>query len=565
MIKKYIKKYWKTLCAIIILTTAQALLTLMLPDYLSNIISNGIGLGNMNYIWITGTKMLLVTALTIFLAIMINYICSKFSADFSKKLREEVFTKLAYMEEQEYKTFSTSSLITRTTNDITQIQTVFTTFFRMISYALVIGIGGTIKAISKSNGMTFLAIIVCIGIALVLAMLIFMFCYVVPKYDVLQNLLDGLNAKTRESLNGILVIRAFGKEKKEENDFEKMNQEYSDLDLFLNRMMVLLNPYVSIVLNGVLIAIVWMMAYRATSIEMIGNMMAFSQYATQILSAFITLSVIFVYLPKAMVSYKRIHEVLEKQSNITSGTKQLSDFVGPLTLDHVTYYYPNSENPALEDITLTIPPNKTTAIIGSTGSGKTTLIHLMSHLLDTKEGIILFNHEDIHTYRLKDIRKNITVIPQHTFLFQGTIESNIKDGYKNARKKDIEEAMNDACIDFVKDLKDEVSLNGKNYSGGQRQRITIARALVRKPKFLIIDDALSALDFKTDAKIRENIKKKDMTLVLVSSRIGTIKNADQIIVLDEGKIVGIGSHQKLMKACKVYQEIAVSQLGGDAK
>lgn len=565
MIKKYLCKYWKTLFIIIIFTTAQALLTLMLPDYLSNIISNGIGLGNMDYIWITGIKMLLVTALTIFLAIMINYICSKFSADFSKNLREEVFTKLADMEEQEYKTFSTSSLITRTTNDITQIQTVFTTFFRMISYALVIGIGGAIKAISKSNGMSFLAVIVCIGIALVLAMLIFMFCYVVPKYDVLQNLLDGLNAKTRESLNGILVIRAFGKEKKEENDFETLNEEYSDLDLFLNRIMVLLNPYVSIVLNGVLIAIVWMMAYRATSIEMIGNMMAFSQYATQILSAFITLSVIFVYLPKAMVSYQRIHEVLEKQSNIASGTKPLSDFAGPLTLEHVTYYYPNSENPALEDITLTIPPNKTTAIIGSTGSGKTTLIHLMSHLLDTKEGTILFNHDDIHTYRLKDIRKNITVIPQHTFLFQGTIESNIKDGYKNARKKDIEEAMNDACIDFVKDLKDEVSLNGKNYSGGQRQRIAIARALVRKPKFLIIDDALSALDFKTDAKIRENIKKKDMTLVLVSSRIGTIKNADQIIVLDEGKIVGIGSHQKLMKECKVYQEIAVSQLGGDAK
>lgn len=566
MILKYIKKYWKTLALIVIITIAQALLTLMLPDYLSSIVSEGIGKQDMHYIWLTGSKMLLVTLGTIFLAITINFISSRFAAKLSKDLREELFITLTNMEQQDFGTFTTSSLLTRTTNDIRQIQILFSNFFRMTSFAIVMGAGGMIKAISKSNGMPSLAITVCIGIALVLAMLVFMLIFVVPKFDALQKMLDRLNAKTRESLNGILVIRAFHKEKVEEKKFDQINQEYSNLELLINHIMILLNPYITIVLNGVTVAIVWIIAYRATSIDMVGNMMAFSQYATQVLSSFVTLSMIFVFLPKAMVSYKRINEVLTKESTIkySSLPSKLKDFEGPLTFDHVSYHYPNASNPALNDISFTIEQNKTTAIIGSTGSGKSTLVSLMAHLLDTEEGSILLNGIDIHNYDVKDVRKEITIIPQHTFLFQGTIKDNLKDGKKDASEKEMKEALKNAKADFVKDLKAEVSLNGKNYSGGQRQRIAIARALIRKPKFLIIDDALSALDFKTDAEIRANIAKMNVTLILVSSRIGTIKNADQIIVLDQGKIVGIGKHQDLMKTCKVYQEIAYSQLGKEA-
>jgi len=521
-----------------------------------------------DYILHTGLLMLLLSLVSGACTIAVGFLSAKIAAGLSRDLRKSVFKKVESFSSTEFDKFSTASLITRSTNDITQIQMVMIIMVRMVFYAPIMGVGGVIRAIGKSSSMWW---IIAVAVIVLLGMIGIIFAISLPKFKIIQKLIDRLNLVTRENLSGMMVIRAFNMQNFEEKRFDKANQDLTDVNLFVNRVMVVMMPGMMIIMNGVTLLIIWVGAHQvAQSAIQVGDMMAFMQYAVQIVFSFMMMSFMFILLPRASVSADRIAEVLDTPLTILDPEKQKrfkNRDSGTVEFRNVSFRYPGAEEDVLHDINFTAKPGQTTALIGATGSGKSTLVNLIPRFYDVTGGSILVNNTDIRTVSQHDLRERIGYVPQKSSLFSGTIESNLHYADENASEETVAEAANIAqATEFISAMPEgfdtEISQGGVNVSGGQKQRLSIARALVKKAPIYIFDDSFSALDFKTDAALRRALKEKTAasTLLIVTQRVSTIKNAEQIVVLDEGRIAGRGTHNELMKSCETYREIALSQL-----
>ncbi|MBN1693682.1 MAG: ABC transporter ATP-binding protein [Dehalococcoidales bacterium] len=520
------------------------------------------------YILRVGGIMLLFTFLGAAASIAVGYLSARTSSGLARNLRKQAFVRVEDFSNTEFDKFSTASLITRSTNDITQVQMLLVMLFRIAFYAPILGIGAVIKVISGGASMSWiiaaavLAMMVLIGVLLIVA---------VPKFKIIQKLIDKVNLVTRQMLSGIMVIRAFNTQNHEEKKFDDANQDLTKTQLFITRVIVFLMPVMMLIMNVVMITIVWVGAYQVDAgTVQVGDMMAFMQYTMQIIMAFMMVSMVFVMLPRAIVSTQRINEVLDTEpviKNPKSPVKFKGDLKGQLEFKDVFFRYPSAEEDLLKNINFTAKPGQTTAIIGSTGSGKSTMINLIPRFYDVTSGKILVNGLDIRDVTQHDLREKIGYVSQKTLLFSGTIASNIRYANESASDEEVENFLKTAQgIDIIKQNEKgyemAVSQGGANLSGGQKQRLAIARALASKPEIFIFDDSFSALDYTTDAALRKALRRqtKDATVLIVTQRISTIMNSDQIVVLDKGEIVGIGKHKELMDTCEVYREIAESQL-----
>lgn len=500
--------------------------------------------------------------------ILVVFIGSRMAAKLSKTLREKVFRKVVGFSKNEMKMLGQSSLITRTTNDVQQVQMVIVFLLRVVFYAPIIGIGGVIKALNTNASMTY---IIGVAVAAILAVVILLFAIAMPKFNKIQKLIDKLNLVTREILSGLPVIRAFSNEKHEEERFEEANKRLTKVNLFVNRTMSFMMPVMMLIMNFVCLALVYKGAVGVDQGNMqVGDILAYIQYTMQIIMAFLMISMMSIMLPRANVSAKRITEVLETKDTIKN-SKTLEKFSanskGVVEFKNVSFRYPDADYDVITDVNLVAEPGKTTAFIGSTGSGKSTLINLIPRFYDVTSGELLIDGLNVKSVDLKELRNRIGFVPQKGVLFTGTISENIKYGNPSITDEKVKQALDVAqATEFVSKLKGkenyQISQGGTNVSGGQKQRLSIARAIAKDPDIYIFDDSFSALDFKTDAKLRGELAKitKDKTVLIVAQRISTIMNADQIVVLHEGNVVGIGKHKDLMKNCQVYQEIALSQL-----
>ena len=520
-----------------------------------------------DYILSTGIKMLLVTLGGVAAAIGVGYFASQTAAKVSQKLRRDVFAKVESFSSSEYDKFSTASLITRTTNDIQQVQMLVVMGIRLMCYAPIMGIGGILFAVDTSINLSW---IIALAVIIMLGLIIIVFAIALPKFKSLQKLIDRLNLVSRENLGGMMVIRAFGNETYEEKRFDLANENLSNTNRFVQRTMALMMPVMMFLMNGVSLAVVWFgsRAISESSLQ-IGDMMAFMQYAMQIITSFLMIAMMFIMVPRALVSATRIREVLDTKLEITDKqtVKKLEQVAGQIEFQDVSFRYKNAESDVLQHISFTAKPGETTAFIGSTGSGKSTLINLIPRFYDITGGMITIDGVDIRDLAQKDLRQMIGYVPQKGILFTGDIASNIRYGKDNANRNELETAITVAqAKDFVDQAEQGVdtpiSQGGTNVSGGQKQRLAIARALVKNPPIYIFDDSFSALDFKTDAALRRALRQhtKTATVLIVAQRVSTIMKAEQIIVLDEGHVVGIGTHKELLNNCKEYREIAESQL-----
>ena len=563
--------YWLMFIILVGFTYAMVMANLWLPDKMSEIVNNGIIKQDMPAIWHNGLAMILVTAAGGLCSIVIGFLASRIATGVAQKLRMELFERVESFALADFNKFSTASLITRSTNDIQQIQMTSILLLRLALMAPIMAIGGLQKAVHNAPDLSW---IIALAVSVLLAVIAILFVIAVPRFKKLQTLVDKLNLVTRENLVGLKVIRAFHNEKIEQKKFQQANTELNKMNLFVNRLMMLLDPIMTLVMNFSSVAIVWFGAHLISSGNLqIGNMMAFLEYAMQVIISFLLLSMVFIMVPRAAVSVKRVGEVLDTLPSIVDPTspQQLpNDATGKIEFKDVTFTYPDADLPVLSSINFTAEPGQTTAFIGSTGSGKSTLINLIPRFYDVSAGQILLDGVDIRQLKLEDLYDQIGYVPQKGVLFSGTIASNIKYGNAKASQKLVEKSAKIAqATEFIGELKNgyknDIAQGGSNVSGGQRQRLSIARAIAVEPNVYIFDDSFSALDFKTDARLRSALAKetKHKTVLIVGQRINTIMNADKIIVLDEGKIVGQGTHQELMKDCQVYQEIAASQLSED--
>ena len=563
--------YWLMFIILVGFTYAMVMANLWLPDKMSEIVNNGIIKQDMPAIWHNGLAMIVVTAAGGLCSIVIGFLAARIATGMAQKLRTELFERVESFALADFNKFSTASLITRSTNDIQQIQMTSILLLRLALMAPIMAIGGLQKAIHNAPNLSW---IIALAVSVLLVVIVVLFVIAVPRFKKLQTLVDKLNLVTRENLAGLKVIRAFHNEKIEQKKFQQANTELNKMNLFVNRLMMLLDPIMTLVMNFSSVAIVWFGAHLISSGNLqIGNMMAFLEYAMQVIISFLLLSMVFIMVPRAAVSVKRVGEVLDTLPSIVdpSSPQQLpNDATGKIEFKDVTFTYPDADLPVLSNINFTAEPGQTTAFIGSTGSGKSTLINLIPRFYDVSAGQILLDGVDIRQLKLEDLYEQIGYVPQKGVLFSGTIASNIKYGSAKASQKLVEKSAKIAqAAEFISELKNgyknEIAQGGSNVSGGQRQRLSIARAIAVEPNVYIFDDSFSALDFKTDAKLRLALAKetKHKTVLIVGQRINTIMNADKIIVLDEGKIVGQGTHQELMKNCQVYQEIAASQLSED--
>ena len=563
--------YWLMFIILVGFTYAMVMANLWLPDKMSEIVNNGIIKQDMPAIWHNGLAMILVTAAGGLCSIVIGFLAARIATGMAQKLRTELFERVESLALADFNKFSTASLITRSTNDIQQIQMTSILLLRLALMAPIMAIGGLQKAIHNAPNLSW---IIALAVSVLLVVIAVLFVIAVPRFKKLQTLVDKLNLVTRENLVGLKVIRAFHNEKIEQKKFQQANTELNKMNLFVNRLMMLLDPIMTLVMNFSSVAIVWFGAHLISSGNLqIGNMMAFLEYAMQVIISFLLLSMVFVMVPRAAVSVKRVGEVLDTLPSIVDPQlpQQLPhDATGKIEFKDVTFTYPDADLPVLSSINFTAEPGQTTAFIGSTGSGKSTLINLIPRFYDVSVGQILLDGVDIRQLKLEDLYDQIGYVPQKGVLFSGTIASNIKYGNAKASQKLVEKSAKIAqAAEFINELKNgyknDIAQGGSNVSGGQRQRLSIARAIAVEPNVYIFDDSFSALDFKTDAKLRSALAKetKHKTVLIVGQRINTIMNADKIIVLDEGKIVGQGTHQELMKNCEVYQEIAASQLSED--
>ena len=519
------------------------------------------------YMLRTGGKMLALAAVGMIVSMIVGFLASKVGASTGRDLRGKVFRKVVEFSNGEFDKFSTASLITRSTNDIQQIQMLTVMILRMVLYAPIMGIGGVFKVFHTNVSMSWI-----IGLAVVLIAMVVMVLFVVamPKFKILQNLVDRLNLVTREILTGLPVIRAFSTEKHEEERFDQANKDLTNTNLFVNRAMTFMMPTMMLIMNAISILIVWVGANGINDGQMqVGDMMAFIQYTMQIIMAFLMICMISIMLPRAAVSATRVDEVLTSTTliNDPKQPKHLKEGKGMVEFDHVSFRYPGAEEDVLHDISFTAKPGETTAIIGSTGSGKSTMVNLIPRFYDVTEGKITIDGEDIRNVTLHELRDQLGYVPQKGVLFSGTIASNILYGNPDGSEETMMEAAKVAqAAEFIEEkpkcYDSRISQGGGNVSGGQKQRLSIARAIAKDPKIFIFDDSFSALDYKTDVTLRKALKEHTVnsTVIIVAQRISTILHADQIIVLDEGKVAGIGTHKELLKNCDVYYQIAASQL-----
>ena len=563
--------YWLMFIILVSFTYAMVMANLWLPDKMSEIVNNGIIKQDMPAIWHNGLAMIVVTAAGGLCSIVIGFLAARIATGMAQKLRTELFERVESFALADFNKFSTASIITRSTNDIQQIQMTSILLLRLALMAPIMAIGGLQKAIHNAPNLSW---IIALAVSVLLVVIAVLFVIAVPRFKRLQTLVDKLNLVTRENLVGLKVIRAFHNEKIEQKKFQQANTELNKMNLFVNRLMMLLDPIMTLVMNFSSVAIVWFGAHLISSGNLqIGNMMAFLEYAMQVIISFLLLSMVFIMVPRAAVSVKRVGEVLDTPPSIIDpqSPQQLpNDATGKIEFKDVTFTYSDADLPVLSNINFTAEPGQTTAFIGSTGSGKSTMINLIPRFYDVSAGQILLDGVDIRQLKLEDLYDQIGYVPQKGVLFSGTIASNIKYGNAKASQKLVEKSAKIAqAAEFISELKNgyknDIAQGGSNVSGGQRQRLSIARAIAVEPNVYIFDDSFSALDFKTDAKLRSALAKetKHKTVLIVGQRINTIMNADKIIVLDEGKIVGQGTHQELMKNCEVYQEIAASQLSED--
>ena len=521
------------------------------------------------YILITGLQMLGIALISMVSAVIIMLLSSKVAAKLGKTLRDKVFKKVIQFSNKELREFSTASLITRSTNDVQQIQMLIAMLFRVVVYAPIMGIGGFVKVLTTTDNS--MAWIIGIAILAILFIVGTLFAIAMPRFKKLQDLIDKLNLVSREILTGLPVIRAFNTEKREEKRFEKANFDLMKTNIFVNRAMSMMMPLLMLIMNSISILIVWVGAHNVDSgLMQVGDMMAFIQYTMQIVMSFLMISMISIMLPRAAVSARRINEVVETEPNIKDKqeTKKFDESKkGLVEFKNVSFRYPDADTEILSDINFTAKPGQTTAIIGSTGSGKSTVINLIPRFYDVTGGEILVDGVNVKDVTQKDLRDIIGYVPQKGILFSGTIESNIKYADENmSDEKMIEAAEIAQAIEFIEQkenkYKDPISQGGSNVSGGQKQRLSIARAIAKDPEIFIFDDSFSALDFKTDSNLREELAKRtqNKTVIIVAQRINTILNADQIIVLEEGKVIGIGTHEELLDNNETYRQIALSQL-----
>lgn len=521
-----------------------------------------------HYLFVTGGKMLALALLGMLASVLVGLLASRVGASTGRDLRGRVFRKVVGFSNNEFDQFSTASLITRSTNDIQQIQMLIVMLLRIVLYAPLIAIGGIYKVFQTNVSMSWIIALAAILIVLVVSVL---FIVAMPKFKIMQQLVDKLNLVTREILTGLSVIRAFSTEKHEEERFDKANRDLTKTNLFVNRAMTFMMPVMMVVMNAISVLIVWTGAHGINDGQMqVGDMMAFIQYTMQIIMGFLMLCMISVMLPRAAVAAERVDEVLTSKT-IIKDPKQPKHLPkkteGVLKFNHVSFKYPGADEDVLEDIDFTAHPGQTTAIIGSTGSGKSTLVNLIPRFYDVTEGSITLDGIDIREMTQQELRSKLGYVPQKGVLFSGTIGSNIMFGDPDGNEQDMEEAAQIAqATEFIntksKKYDSTISQGGGNVSGGQKQRLSIARAIAKHPKLFIFDDSFSALDYKTDVALRKALKEKtsDSTVLIVAQRISTILHAEQIIVLDDGKIAGVGTHQELLKNCEVYQQIAASQL-----
>ena len=564
LLKYFRAKDWILSVVILGFIVCQVLLDLALPDYMGKIVDLIEQQGTINEILIQGLKMLGIVAGSVLSTIIVSYLAARVAAGFAKRVRRAVFTKINSFSMEEMEKFSTASLITRTTNDITQIQQVITLLLRMAFSAPVMAIGAIVKIVGKSGTLSW---ITAVAIILLLSILILIFSLVSPKFKKMQKLTDKINGVTRENLTGIKVVRAYNAEKIQEEKFDKVNTELTKTDLFINRVFSIMTPGMQLIMGGLSLSIVWVGAYLIAGGSIsLAVMTTFTQYAMKVIISFLMLSVLFIMVPRGFVSGNRIYEVLKTENKIINGTVTTSEEEGTIEFKNVSFKYPDSDDYVLKNISFIVNKGETVAFIGSTGSGKSTLINLVPRFYDATEGEVLVDGINVKEYDLNSLYKKLGYVPQKSFLFSGTVEENIKYGDENATEEQVNHALKTAQASFVEKLegglKYPISQGGKNVSGGQRQRLAIARAIVKKPEIFVFDDSFSALDYKTDKALRKALKKETAgaTSLIVAQRIGTIMDANKIIVLDKGEMVGIGTHKELMENCKIYQEIAYSQL-----
>ena len=530
----------------------------------------GMNVGNIQvgYMMRIGFLMLLLTLASAAASVAVGYLSAHIAAGLGRDLRQKLFVKVESFSNTEFDKFSTASLITRSTNDITQIQMLMVMLFRFVFYAPILAAGGIVKLLSADRSMLW---IIAAAVGALLIMMVTMFTVAIPKFQSVQKLVDKLNLVTREMLTGLMVIRAFNTQKHEEEKFDRANAELTDTNLFINRVLVFLMPAMMLIMNGVMLLIIWVGGHQVDAgTTQVGDLMAFMQYGMQIIFSFLMISAVFVMLPRATVSAERVSEVLETEPVIKDPARALSfegRMAGTVQFNDVSFRYPAAEDDVLRNITFTARPGQTTAVIGSTGSGKSTLVNLIPRFYDATSGHVLVDGVDVRDVTQHDLREKIGYVSQKAVLFSGTIESNIKYGNENAAPQEVAKYAETAqALDFISTNEDgyrtEVSQGATNLSGGQKQRLAIARALAKKPEIYIFDDSLSALDFKTDAALRRALRKEtgQATVLIVTQRVSTVMGAEQIVVLDNGAIAGVGTHKDLMDNCSVYREIALSQL-----
>ncbi|MCL2365486.1 MAG: ABC transporter ATP-binding protein/permease [Oscillospiraceae bacterium] len=568
---EYMKPYvWMLFCAVALIAV-EVVGALALPGYMADIVNDGVLTGHIPVIWSNGIRMLLITLLCVTAAVITGYFAAKTATGVANDLREAVFRKVLSFSSAEINKFSISSLITRTTNDITQVQNTLMMAIRLLIYAPMLAVGGIIRALDRSVSMTWivaLATIIMVGTMGVL------FFIALPKFKAIQSLIDRLNLVSRENLSGILVVRAFSTQQFEKKRFEKANKDLAETDLFVNQTFAVMLPVVNLILNLTTALIVWVGARQASAFQVsIGDIFAFLQYGILIIFSFLMVAMMLVLLPRAVVSAGRIKEVLDSESSLVfkdDPVKFAQDFRGVIEFKNVSFRYPDStedDENVLDHIDFTAKPGETTAIIGATGSGKTSILKLLLRFYDVSSGGIYIDGQDIRDIKKEDLHDKIGYVPQKALLFTGSIMSNLRYADKSATEERIYDAADTAQAKaFISEKPDgyetHVAQGGSNLSGGQRQRLSIARALVKNAPIYLFDDSFSALDLKTDAQLRAALKRKtgDSTMIVVAQRISTIMEADQIIVLENGEIAGLGKHKELLKICAVYREIAASQL-----
>ncbi|EBH4330694.1 ABC transporter ATP-binding protein [Listeria monocytogenes] len=563
---KRLKPYWLSITAVLVLTFGQVIGQLYLPTLMSNIIDKGVVTGDTDYIWNTGMQMLLISFASVILSVIVVYLASRISMGFGKDLRDKIFTKVEDFSLQEFDKVGTSSLITRTTNDVVQIQNVLYMMMRLMVMAPIMLLGGIIMAVGRDAKLSLIFVVV---LPLLLLLVVILGGKAMPMFKSLQKKMDKLNRVIREGLTGIRVVRSFNRNEDELEKFEEANADYATTAIKVNRLLSLMSPLMMLLMNLTSIAIVWIGSIFIGNGDMqVGDLMAFIQYAMQIMMSFMMLSAVFIMIPRAGASAERINEVLDMNAEILNPENpKTSTPPAKLSFENVTFRYEGAEKPVIEDITFEANAGETVAIIGSTGAGKSTLINMIPRFYDVESGVVKINGIDVREMDQSSLRQKIGLVPQKAVLFTGTIASNMRYGKEDATDEEIWAALRTAQAEnFVSKLANglgsRVEQGGNNFSGGQKQRLSIARSLIRKPEIYIFDDSFSALDFKTDAKLREALKAEttEAVTLIVAQRITSVVNSDQIIVMNEGKIAGIGTHEELKESNQIYQEIMRSQL-----